>query len=178
MSDERGGDAKREERRGALKTLVVAGSAVFGCALAAPAVVFVAAPLDANRGTKGQWVKTVRLDELEEGVPKKVAVVADQRDAWTLARDVELGAAWLVRKGEVVTAFSVTCPHLGCAINLDPAGKGYLCPCHTSGFDAEGKKVQGPSPRDMDPLATKIEAGAVLVEFKRFRIGVEERVET
>jgi menaquinol-cytochrome c reductase iron-sulfur subunit len=124
-------------------------------------------------------VKTVKLDELTEGVPKKVAIVADQRDAWTISKDVDLGSVWLVRQGGTVVALSVECPHLGCAIQ--PAGPtaaaGYGCPCHTSSFDPAGKKLGGPAPRDMDSLAAKIEDGFVLVEFKRFRIGVPDREE-
>ena len=47
----------------------------------------------------GRWIKTVTVDSLPEGEPKRVALVADHRDAWTLEKDVELGAAWLLRKG-------------------------------------------------------------------------------
>jgi menaquinol-cytochrome c reductase iron-sulfur subunit len=166
-------------RRDLLKTLVVVGSAAFGCALAAPAAVFVAAPLLRGKAGAAAWVKTVKLDDLAEGVPKKVAIVADQRDAWTVAKDVDLGSVWIVRHGAAVSALSVECPHLGCAIQSTQAGAtgGYGCPCHTSSFDASGKKLGGPAPRDMDALATKIEDGFVLIEFKRFRIGVPDREE-
>jgi menaquinol-cytochrome c reductase iron-sulfur subunit len=165
-------------RRDLLKTLVVVGSAAFGCALAAPAAVFVAAPLLRGKGSAAAWVKTVKLDDLAEGIPKKVAIVADQRDAWTVAKDVDLGSVWLVRHGAAVAALSVECPHLGCAVQaIGPNAGGYGCPCHTSSFDPAGKKLGGPAPRDMDSLATRIEDGFVLVEFKRFRIGVPDREE-
>lgn len=156
------------------------GSAAFACALAAPAVVFVAAPLAASGGggkPGERWVKTLREADLVENEPKKVSIVADQRDAWSLAKNVELGAVWLVKRGGKVIAFSVVCPHLGCSINADAKGAGFSCPCHTSAFDADGKKLSGPTPRDMDPLATKVEEGYVHVDFHRFRIGVAERVE-
>jgi menaquinol-cytochrome c reductase iron-sulfur subunit len=170
-------DDKRDSvtRRGALQGLILGGGAAFGCALAVPAAGFIAAPLRAAGAKGARWVKTIRFDSLKEGEPKKVAIVADLRDAWTLARDVDLGAAWLIRRGENVTAFSVVCPHLGCSVNAEPSGFG--CPCHTSAFDPEGKKVSGPSPRDMDPLSTKLEDGYVHVDFHKFRIGVAERLE-
>ncbi len=167
-----------EARRRTLKVLIAAGGAAFGCALAVPAAIFVTAPL--QEGTKGgaRWVKTVKLSALAEGEPKKVAIVADQHDAWTVAKNVELGAVWLVRRGDDVLAFAAACPHLGCSINAaPPPARGFACPCHTSEFDADGKKVSGPSPRDMDALATKIEEGAVLVDFHRYRNGVPERVQ-
>jgi len=167
-----------ETRRGALTVLCVAGGAAFGCALAAPTAFFVTAPIASldGSGAGGKWVKTVPLASLPEGAPKKVAIVADQHDAWTLAKDVDLGAAWLVREGDGVKAWSVVCPHLGCSVNVEQGG-GFGCPCHTSAFDKTGKKIAGPAPRDMDPLATKIENGFVYVQFARFRIGTEERVQ-
>jgi len=105
--------------------------------------------------------------------------VADERDAWTLTKDVELGAAWLVRRGESVLAWSSTCPHLGCAIRAgDGAGEGgFSCPCHASTFAGDGKRGEGPSPRDMDALATKVEEGFVVVDFRKYRTGTPEKVE-
>jgi Rieske Fe-S protein len=123
-------------------------------------------------------VRTVRLDQLRENEPKRVAIVSDRRDAWTIEKNVELGSAWLVKRGEEVVAFSAVCPHLGCSINATPEGGAFACPCHTSAFDPAGKRKSGPSPRDMDTLATKIEDGFVVVDFRRFRIGVAEKVET
>jgi Rieske Fe-S protein len=176
MTEDRKGEGTG--RRGALKLLVSTGSAAFACALAAPAAVFVTAPANEAGGGGGQrWIKTVRLDALVEAVPKKVAIVADQRDAWTITKDVELGAAWLIRKGDKVLALSTTCPHLGCSVNPDPEGKGFGCPCHTSAFDSAGHRTSGPAPRDMDALETRVEAGFVLVDFRKFRMSVPEKVE-
>ena len=162
------------DRRGALKHLVVLGSAALGCAVAAPAAVFAVAPIQKAGERAARWVKTIRLDGLREGEPKKVSVVADERDAWTLARGVELGAVWLVRRGDEVKAFSAVCPHLGCSVNALPDGS-FACPCHTSAFGADGARVAGPAPRGMDPLATRIEDGVVAIDFQRFRIGTPER---
>ncbi len=164
-------------RRDALHLIVLAGGVAFGCALVVPAAYVVTAPLTGG-GPKGSgtWVKTVPLDALSEGVPKKVAIVADQKDAWTTAKNVDLGAAWLIRKGDAVVAFSVVCPHLGCSIEL-AEGAGFLCPCHASSFDESGKKLDGPSPRNMDLLATKIEDGFVVVDLVRFKIGTPDRIE-
>src|SRR5580658_4936021 len=115
MTEER----KKEEggRRDVLKLLVGTGSAAFACALAAPAAVFVTAPVRGQSAAEGRWVKTVRLDSLPEGEPRKVAIVADQRDAWTLTKGVELGAVWLVRRGSRAVSRLPPCPHLGCSVN-------------------------------------------------------------
>jgi Rieske Fe-S protein len=122
-------------------------------------------------------VRTVRLDGLREGEPKKVAIVADHRDAWTRTKDVELGAVWLTKRGDRIVALSTTCPHLGCSVSANADGSGFGCPCHTSTFDTNGHKTGGPTPRDMDTLDTRVEAGFVLVDFRRYRMSVPERVE-
>ena len=157
---------------------VVVGSCAIAAATGIPAAAFVAAPI-ATKGTGGRWVRTVRFDQLVEGQPKRVAIVDDRRDAWTIERGVELGSVWLERHGSEVRAFSAVCPHLGCSVNVAPeAGAGFACPCHTSAFDKDGKRKSGPAPRDLDSLATRIEEGFVAIDFKRFRIGVHEKVET
>jgi menaquinol-cytochrome c reductase iron-sulfur subunit len=164
-------DDPKTNRRGALRTLAVVSGAI-GCgSLAVPAVRFVTAPVHAGAAA-GRWIKTVKLDALAEGQPKRVAVVADHRDAWTMEKQVQLGGVWLVREGDAVKAWSVTCPHLGCAIDRSSSGPGFNCPCHDSEFAADGKRVNGPSPRDMDALDTKLEDGFVLVDFHRYRQGV------
>jgi cytochrome b6-f complex iron-sulfur subunit/menaquinol-cytochrome c reductase iron-sulfur subunit len=166
-----------ETRRGALKHLLVLGGAATACIVAAPAAVFVVEPARGAGGAGGQaqrWVKTVRFDALADGEPKKVAIVDDERDAWTIQRGVDLGSVWLVRHGADVVALSAVCPHLGCAIGSLPDGT-FVCPCHDSSFTATGDAVNGPSPRGMDPLATKVEDGVVLVDFKRFRSGTRDR---
>jgi menaquinol-cytochrome c reductase iron-sulfur subunit len=162
-------------RRGALKTIVAVGGAI-GCgALAVPSVRFLVAPASGGAGP-GRWIKTLSLDSLREGEPKRVARIADHRDAWTLEKAVELGAAWLVRRGDAVLAWSVTCPHLGCAIDRSASAPGFYCPCHESSFDVEGGRLSGPSPRDLDSLSTRVEDGFVLVKFQRFRQGIPEKV--
>jgi cytochrome b6-f complex iron-sulfur subunit/menaquinol-cytochrome c reductase iron-sulfur subunit len=166
-----GGDGGR---RDALKHLIVLGSAALGCAVAAPAAVFLAAPVKVGGSGKEQWVRTLRLEALPEGEPRKVSIVADQRDAWTVAHDVDLGSVWLVRHGSDVVALSAVCPHLGCSIDALPNGS-FACPCHTSTFAADGAKTGGPTPRAMDPMTTRIEDGFVAVNFQKFRIGTESR---
>lgn len=166
------------DRRAALKTLTLVGGAALGCAVVGPAARFLLGPgeLAKARAGKGLWVKTVKLADLREGEPKRVTIVADARDGWVVARNQELGAAFLVRKGAEVVAISVECPHLGCSVQAKEKGEFY-CPCHDSSFSAEGARQHGPSPRDLDRLATKVEDGHVLIDFRRFKLGVPERVE-
>ena len=167
-------DDPRTDRRGLLRAFAAVGGAV-GCgALAVPTVRFLVAPTQGGAGA-GRWIRTVPLDSLPEGEPRRVSLVADHRDAWTLEKDVELGAAWLVRRGDGVSAWSTVCPHLGCAVDRASGGPGFYCPCHDSGFDPDGRRLNGPSPRDLDALETRVEDGYVMVEFQRFRQGTPEK---
>ena len=161
-----------------LMLAMIAGTSSLAAGVGIPAAVFVAAPLQAGASV-GRWVRTVRLDQLTEGEPKRVAIVDDRRDAWSVERAVDLGSVWLVRRGDAVRAFSAVCPHLGCSVNAVPDGSGsFACPCHTSAFAPDGQRTSGPAPRNLDALETRLEAGVVLVEFKRFRIGIHEQVVT
>jgi Rieske Fe-S protein len=162
------------DRREALRLFVLGGMAAAGCALAVPAAFIVVIPARAG-SSKETWVPTVRLDALQDGVPKRVQLVSDRNDAWTSEKHVELGSAWLIRKGGAVTAFSSVCPHLGCAVNAEPDGT-FSCPCHTSSFAADGACVSGPSPRGLDTLTTRIDGGVVVVDFRRFKVGTADRI--
>ena len=113
--------------------------------LAVPAARFVVAP--AAGGAAGQVDQDGRARVLSRrGSPSACALVADHRDAWTLEKQVQLGAAWLLREGDAVKAWSTTCPHLGCAVDRSASAPGFYCPCHDSSFDPDGRRLSGPSP--------------------------------
>ena len=170
-------DGPATSRRSLLKGVAVGSCAAAAAAVVTASVVVAAPDARAGMGASGRWIRTLRLDALADGEAKRVVLVADVRDAWTLAKDQELGAVWLVRKGERVVAFSAVCPHLGCAIDARKGAMGFTCPCHDSDFGAGGERLDGPSPRGMDSLATRIDEGFVAVEYREFRQGSKDRVE-
>ncbi len=109
--------------------------------------------------------------------PRKVEVIAPVvKDAWTAARDVVLGAAWLRRTSATeIVALSAVCPHLGCAIGWDGGGSTFVCPCHDSKFSREGDVLGGPSKRAMDPLPLVVRDGRILLTWKRFKADTADR---
>jgi Rieske Fe-S protein len=118
------------------------------------------APLDLGLAT--------RFSEL----PTKVDIVAPViKDAWTAARDVVLGSAYVRRSGNDLDARSAICPHLGCAVAFDRAANNYLCPCHDSRFAIDGAKLSGPSERGLDRLPLQIVDGRVLLTWERYKLG-------
>jgi menaquinol-cytochrome c reductase iron-sulfur subunit len=166
-------------RRGVLKVVVAAGSVLFVAGAATPALVVAAAPALSKSQGNDKWVRVARLSDLKEGEPRRTAVLSEMTDAFTKYARENLGAVWLMRTGDEVRALSVTCPHLGCGV--EKSDKGFGCPCHTSAFDSSGKRLSGPSPRDMDSIDVRLAGdGAervVEVRFKKFRQGVPEREE-
>jgi menaquinol-cytochrome c reductase iron-sulfur subunit len=166
-------------RRVALKTIVVGGSAIFGVGAAGPAVRLAMAPALDHTKTEGRWIKVALLSDLKDGEPKRVPIISEVVDAWTKYNRENLGAVWLMKDRDEVRALSVTCPHLGCGI--EKQDKGFGCPCHTSAFDGAGKRMSGPSPRDMDPIEARVIGDgaerSIEVRFKKFRQGVPEREE-
>jgi len=123
------------------------------------------------------------LDALPaDGIPRPFTVTAEVTDAWTHAAAQRVGGIFLSRSSKdpnSVTAFSATCPHLGCAVEYDPANSQFECPCHKSGFAKDGQRLFGPSRRGLDPLPVQIgdKAGTkeILVAYERFQAGIAER---
>ena len=51
-------------------------------------------------------------------------------------------------------AFSLVCPHLGC--ELEAKEDGFVCPCHGSEFELDGRLRKGPADTSMTPLSLEI----------------------
>ncbi len=154
---------------------------VIALALALPGVAYVLDPL--RRKTKeGESQRLAKLSELTVGEPRAFAVIEERQDAWVKYPREPVGSVWLIRQPEgvkpAVIAFTSECPHLGCAVNLDAAGKSFLCPCHTSRFDLAGKPENSVPPRGMDTLDVELSTDddpEVRVKFQRFRTMEKEK---
>ena len=48
-----------------------------------------------------------------------------------------------------------TCTHLGCTVNWNAEQNRFVCPCHGSQYDPQGRVVQGPAKRSL-PLITVV----------------------
>jgi menaquinol-cytochrome c reductase iron-sulfur subunit len=165
------------------------GSVVLGglikLAIAVPAVGFLVSPLRKKPGQAGEdaFETLTSLSRLSVGVPRSFAIIRDITDAWVKYPAEPSGSVWLVRQPEGTTpqvvAYTAECPHLGCAINLSADGKSFLCPCHTSSFDFEGKPQNQVPPRPMDQLDVELTSDPdpmVRVKFQKFRALAEERI--
>jgi Rieske Fe-S protein len=156
-----------------LATLFGAGAAGL---VTLPVLGSVLTPLLKKKESDGGLIEAGKVDDLQEGVPRRVELISTVRDGWTTSTGV-VGAVWLLKKKDgQIAALSTVCPHSGCSIKLETKDT-YSCPCHDSAFSFEGSPLTGPSPRPMDPLTLEVHEGKVRVRYARFKIGVKERVE-
>jgi nitrite reductase/ring-hydroxylating ferredoxin subunit len=141
---------------------------------------------DAGRNDEmASYSRICPLDALPaDGMPHEFVVTADITDAWSKTRGQRVGIVFLQREDAggkpSVTAFTASCPHLGCAVEYDASHDRYECPCHVSGFAKDGRKLFGPSLRGLDALDVKLveKSGMqeIWVAFQQFRAGVAERI--
>lgn len=144
----------RSERRLFCLGCIYAMSAVIAGALAIPAVLYLFLPPGSRKGS--QWVDAGDLAQVPIKQPEALNFRRTSVDGWKISS--EKATAWVVKTAnQQVLAFSPWCTHLGCAYHWDDLKKEFLCPCHGSVFDMEGKVVSGPAPRPLDRYETKLE---------------------
>jgi cytochrome b6-f complex iron-sulfur subunit len=67
----------------------------------------------------------------------------------TLAQGLKGDPTYLVVQGDKTLAnygINAVCTHLGCVVPWNAAEEKFMCPCHGSQYNAEGKVVRGPAP--------------------------------
>jgi menaquinol-cytochrome c reductase iron-sulfur subunit len=87
-------------------------------------------------------------------------------------------SVWVVKSasGEVV-AYTPVCPHLGCQYSWDAARKRFVCPCHNSVFDVDGKLQSGPAPRGLDALPSQVQDGTLSVKWQSYQLSNPQKIQ-
>ena len=169
-------------------TLATAGlNALLAAAALVPGIGFLLDPLRRSGGGGG-FVRAIKLSALPAGEHVRVPIIAVRQDAFTRYPPGPIGTVWLIREESEdeaeprVRCRHSICPHLGCAIDHVAERNVFACPCHVSDFDEQGKRLFGPSPRDMDELDCRLsepdDSGDrwVEVKYESFRTGTENRI--
>lgn len=127
---------------------------LMSAALAVPAAMYLLFPPRAKK--RDQWIEAGDLTQIKPQVPEEMVFRRTRVDGWKVTS--EKTTAWVVKSADnQAVAFSPQCTHLGCAYHWDEQNKNFLCPCHTSTFDLEGKVLTGPAPRPLDRYQVKVE---------------------
>lgn len=63
----------------------------------------------------------------------------------------------VIQQGPVIATYGIKpiCTHLGCTVGWQADQHRFVCPCHGSEYDPEGRVVKGPAPRSL-PLMTVV----------------------
>lgn len=63
----------------------------------------------------------------------------------------------VIESGPTIAPYAIQpiCTHLGCTVPWNAEQGRFICPCHGSQYDSEGRVVQGPAPRSL-PLVTVV----------------------
>jgi len=89
----------------------------------------------------GDRLRPSHVDSVDEIAPGTGAVVRVAGRRCAVYRD-ESGAAHAV---------SARCTHLGCLVHFNDAERVWECPCHGSRFATDGRVLQGPALRPLEP---------------------------
>ncbi len=180
MADDPAAPEPPPARRDFLKVATCAIGGGLGLVVAAPALRLIVAP-------GGMQTVTTPTDPIDigavadvkiSGAWQKLDVIAPViKDAWTAARDVVLGAAFVRRPAEgKVEALSSVCPHLGCAVGWDAAAGSFLCPCHNSRWNPNGELMaDSKAKRGLDPLPIEVKDGRLRLTWQLYKLDTDAR---
>ncbi len=83
-----------------------------------------------------------RIDSLSEIKPGEAKVFRYESDHYALYKELN-GTFHLLRS---------TCPHASCEVRWNSAELSWDCPCHGSRFNVNGKRLTGPTTRNLDKI--------------------------
>ena len=60
-------------------------------------------------------------------------------------------------------ALNAICTHLGCVVPFNKAANKFMCPCHGSQYDNQGKVIRGPAPLSLQMAKVEINNDDILL---------------
>lgn len=65
---------------------------------------------------------------------------------------------------EIIRGVDPTCTHKKCTVEYDKNPGKFICPCHGSQYDLEGKVLKGPAEKPLKNLNAHLESGRIVFE--------------
>jgi len=119
---------------------------------------------------KNHWVIKASAETLRKIYPQGDRSFTDEKG------DI----VWVNKASVPYVAFSGKCPHLGCGYKWrshKTRGQVFLCPCHLSIYDSAGTVLDGPAPRPLDVLPTKVSpTGEIEIIDMEYKAGKTQQV--
>ncbi len=137
---------------------------VFGCAAGAVAT------------GEAAWA-TLRFADapVSYGPPRRLSLGPAENYAVGAPVYDEQAGVFVKRDAKGLRAMSAACTHLGCTVRRQEAG--FVCPCHGSRYDAEGRVIAGPAPASLAYYHLELDRqGRVVVDLNR-PVAAEQRLE-
>lgn len=110
-----------------------------------------------------EWRAVGRVTEMGGGEPVRRALSVERSAGWSVGRREE---AVYVLPGGARRVVSAVCPHEGCEVEWEPGARAFLCPCHDSRFDADGRRLTGPAERGLAQLPARLNGDVLEVQFR------------
>ena len=125
--------------------LVLLGGAAVPVGWMAGGVIYFFIPPGGGGGGAGVAAKDALGDDV-------VATAWEKKyggNAYNLVQGLKGDAHYLVTDGDGKLkdfAINAVCTHLGCVVPWNRAANKFMCPCHGSQYDVNGKVIRGPAP--------------------------------
>ncbi len=119
-------------------------------------------PLRSGGGTGGTTAK----DELGNSVTASGWLSTHPSGDRSLVQGLKGDPTYLIVDGDdAIGNFGINaiCTHLGCVVPWNSGENKYICPCHGSQYDANGKVVRGPAPLSLALTHIEVEDDSVFV---------------
>lgn len=151
----------REDRRKFLSILPVGVIGIVGASMTLAAK----RSLEPAAGSAAEesWKTISEVAEITGDAPIEKTISVTCRSGWS--KTVEEMSVYVLPQHEGKVLSSV-CPHEGCPIVWDADSKNFLCPCHDSFFSDSGRRLTGPSTRDLTEYESRIEDGKLQIKVK------------
>jgi nitrite reductase/ring-hydroxylating ferredoxin subunit len=151
------------DRRSLLRTAVAAlgGSIAAGIATLGGRFALATSrwPVRSARG----WAALCKKSDLSAGAPFAASFSFRRLEGWYVETVTRQVYVTLDERGAPLV-FSRRCTHLGCQIAWKPQSGAFRCPCHGGVFDPGGRVTDGPPPRGLDVLRSRVAGEVVEVE--------------
>ncbi len=146
-------------RRKFLNIILWTVTGISALAVGAPAARFLIG--NSFEARAGKWVKLGKLSELDPNAVNRVNYSMRALDAWREVQQTGALYAFSPDGGASYVVLDGACTHLGCIVQWRPERNHFACPCHAGYFTREGEVIEGPPPRPLRRLETKIEDDAL-----------------